>query len=293
MNYQEFIGSVTGILRESLPCETELNLVPVEKNNGVIMDGLTIRKKGQHVAPTIYLDSYYREYLSGRSVKNICDQILGCCEETDFMECFDTDFFTDYRKIKPTVVYKLIHYERNRSLLERIPHLPFLDLAIVFYCLLNDTPAGNATVLIHNSHLELWNISFQELYQDARKNAPRLLPAELKAMSEVLEELAGEQETAEIPMYVLTNTRRALGSACILYDEVLKSCAERIGEAFYLLPSSIHEMILLPDSAAIHAKELLAMVREINTTQVRDTEVLSDQIYYYSPDSGQISMLKD
>lgn len=74
MNYQEFIGSVTGFLRESLPCGTKLELLPLEKNNGVIMDGLSIRRQGQRIAPTIYMDAYYREYLDGRSLKYICDR---------------------------------------------------------------------------------------------------------------------------------------------------------------------------------------------------------------------------
>lgn len=295
MNYQEFVGSVTGFLRETLPCETELELVSMEKNNGVIMDGLTIRKKGQTVAPTIYLDSYYRDYLAGRSMQNICDRILDCCEDSSFLNEFDVNFFTDYRKIRPTVVYKLIHYEKNRELLERIPHLPFLDLAIVFYCLLTDTPVGNATVLIHNSHMKLWNISCSDLYQDAKRNALRLLPAEFKTMSEIICEISeGQEDTREsdVPMYVLTNIRRVLGAVCILYDGVLDSCASRIGSAYYLLPSSIHEMILIPEEVVLDAKELVSMVREINETQVRSTEVLSDQIYFYSPESRQISMIK-
>ena len=169
MDYQEFVGSVTGFLRESLPYGTELNLVPLEKNNGVILEGLSVRKKGHSMAPTIYLDSYYRDYLEGRSLKNIYDQILESCEDCSFMEQFDVDFFANYEKIRPTVVYKLIHYERNRELLEKIPHLPFLDLAIVFYCLLSNTPVGSATVLIHNSHMEMWNITCRTLYEDAKK----------------------------------------------------------------------------------------------------------------------------
>jgi len=296
MNYQEFVGSVTGFLRESLPCDTELNLVPLQKNNGVIMDGLSIRKKGQHVAPTIYLELYYKEYLAGRSLHHIYDQILECCEDLSFMERFDVDFFTDYEKIRPTIVYKLIHYEKNRELLERVPHLPFLNLAIVFYCLLNDTPVGNATVLIHNSHMQMWNITCSRLYEDAKNNTQRLLPAELKTMAEVIRELSEgleEPENKEVPMYVLTNSRRTLGAACILYEGMLELGRKTVGEAYYLLPSSVHEWILVPESVVTDRGELLSMVRDINVTQVRSTEVLSDQIYFYSPDSGQISLVEE
>lgn len=295
MNYQEFVGTVTGFLRESLPCGTKLEMLPLEKNNGVILDGLSIRRQGQKVAPTIYMDACYREYLGGRSLKGICDQILECCQETDFEGSFDADFFKDYRRVKATVVYKLVNAEKNRELLKKIPHLPYLDLAIVFYCLLTDTPVGSATVLIHNSHLKLWNVGCGELYRDARVNALRLLPARLSGMAEVIRELSGgveEPEETGVPMYVLTNTQKALGAACILYDGVLKSCADKIGEGFYVLPSSVHEVILVPASAAGDEQELTAMVRDINRTQVRDTELLSDNVYLYSPVSGKLSLIK-
>ncbi|HIT66191.1 MAG TPA: hypothetical protein IAB61_02970 [Candidatus Merdisoma merdipullorum] len=295
MNYQEFVGSVTGFLRESLPCGTKLEMIPLEKNNGVIMDGLSIRRQGQKVAPTIYMDAYYRDYLGGRSLKGICDQILECCEDKGFEERFDADFFTDYGKIRSTIVYKLINAEKNKDLLNRIPHLPFLDLAIVFYSLLLDTPMGNATVLIHNSHMKLWKTGCSDLYRDAKENVKRLLPARLESMSEVIYELTGGQERPEetgVPMYVLTNRSRAFGAACILYDGVLESCAERFGESFYMLPSSVHEVIMVPASAVGNEEELTSMVRDINRTQVRDTEILSDNVYLYSPVSGQFTLVK-
>ena len=300
MNYQAFKSSVTGFLLEALPDGTELSMTLMEKNNGVCMEGLSVRKQGRRVAPMIYLDSCYQDYLAGRSFPGICQQILECCEDCAFMERFDVDFFADYRKIQPTVVYKLINYEKNRELLEKIPHLPFLDLAIVFYCLLADTPVGNATVLIRNSHLKMWHITCGELYRDARDNSRRLLPAELRPMGEVLRELswepgnggAGEDGEDELPMYVLTNSRKSLGAASILYGGIMKACEARVGEAYYLLPSSIHEVIAVPVSAVPEAEELLAMVRDINATQVRNTEILSDNIYLYSPESGQLSLIE-
>ena len=98
---------------------------------------------------------------------------------------FDVDFFRNPERVRPTVVYKLIHYEKNKELLKEIPHLPFLDLAVVFYCLLTDTPVGHATVLIHNSHLELWGKNTSWLYKAARENTERLLPGKLVSMEDM------------------------------------------------------------------------------------------------------------
>lgn len=294
MNYQEFVGSVTGFLRESLPGGTRLQLIPLEKNNGIIMDGLSVRKEGKRVAPMIYLDSYYREYLDGRSLRGICDQILECCEDSDFEEHFDVDFFREPERVRPTVAYRLINYEKNRELLQEIPHLPFLDLAVVFYSLLTDTPVGHATVLIRNSHLELWGKNTSWLYEAAKENTEKLLPKRLVSMEDMIYELSeGKQEPeyAGIPMYVLTNSRKSFGAACLLYDGVLGECFRRLEESYYLIPSSVHEVILIPASAVGDSRELCALVQEMNRTQVRSTEVLSDTVYLYSEETRRLEMI--
>ena len=294
MNYQEFVGSVTGFLRESLPGGTRLQLIPLEKNNGIIMDGLSVRKEGKRVAPMIYLDSYYREYLDGRSLRGICDQILECCEDSDFEEHFDVDFFREPERVRPTVAYRLINYEKNRELLQEIPHLPFLNLAVVFYSLLTDTPVGHATVLIRNSHLELWGKNTSWLYEAAKENTEKLLPKRLVSMEDMIYELSEgrqEPEYAGVPMYVLTNSRKSFGAACLLYDGVLGECFRRLEESYYLIPSSVHEVILIPASAVGDSRELCALVQEMNRTQVRSTEVLSDTVYLYSEETRRLEMI--
>ena len=294
MNYQEFVGSVTGFLRESLPGGTRLQLIPLEKNNGIIMDGLSVRKEGKRVAPMIYLDSYYREYLDGRSLRGICDQILECCEDSDFEEHFDVDFFREPERVRPTVAYRLINYEKNRELLQEIPHLPFLDLAVIFYSLLTDTPVGHATVLIRNSHLELWGKNTSWLYEAAKENTEKLLPKRLVSMEDMIYELSeGKQEPeyAGVPMYVLTNSRKSFGAACLLYDGVLGECFRRLEESYYLIPSSVHEVILIPASAVGDSRALCALVQEMNRTQVRSTEVLSDTVYLYSEETRRLEMI--
>ena len=294
MNYQEFVGSVTGFLRESLPGGTRLQLIPLENNNVIIMDGLSVRKEGKRVAPMIYLDSYYREYLDGRSLRGICDQILECCEDSDFEEHFDVDFFREPERVRPTVAYRLINYEKNRELLQEIPHLPFLDLAVIFYSLLTDTPVGHATVLIRNSHLELWGKNTSWLYEAAKENTEKLLPKRLVSMEDMIYELSeGKQEPeyAGVPMYVLTNSRKSFGAACLLYDGVLGECFRRLEESYYLIPSSVHEVILIPASAVGDSRELCALVQEMNRTQVRSTEVLSDTVYLYSEETRRLEMI--
>ena len=120
-------------------------------------------------------------------------------------------------------MFKLINYEQNKNLLQKIPHIKILDLAIIFNCLVDADETGNATILIYNQHLSLWNITKDDLYHLAMKNTPALLTYELRDMSDVLIELmAGvpcnsmkEEFEYMVPMYVLSNKSKLNGSGCI------------------------------------------------------------------------------
>lgn len=291
MNYEEFVGSVTGFLKESLPGGTQLKRIRVEKNNGVALEGLSVRKEGQRIAPTIYLDAYYRDYKRGRSLARILEQILESCEDEEEITDFDVDFFADYKKVRSILVYKLVNRRKNEELLRDLPHLNFLNLSIVFYCLLSNRELGQMTVLVRNAHRRLWGVEVSELYRDAAANSRRLLREVLIPMEELLEE-PEEAEEIHTPLYVLTNENRSLGAACLLYEGVLKRCARRLGGDFYVLPSSVHEVILLPAVEELDEEELTKMVREINATQVKETEVLSDSIYLYLAEEERLVLVE-
>ena len=95
----------------------------------------------------------------------------------------------------------------------------------------------------------------------------------------------------KMPMYVLTNQQKLYGAACMLYPGVLKAFSEENGQDFYVLPSSVHEVILIPAEPGTNEALLREIVTEINRTQVAKDEVLADSIYYYSRNRDQIIWL--
>ena len=97
-------------------------------------------------------------------------------------------------------------------------------------------------------------------------------------------------ETKGYSMYILTNCIRNFGAAAVLYRDVLKNIGEYLKEDFYVLPSSIHEMIIVPDSSAPSWRETAMIVKEINETQVREEEVLSDIPYHYKRKEGRLRL---
>jgi hypothetical protein len=220
---------------------------------------------------------------------------------------FDVEFFADFEKVKGRIVYKLINYQKNQEILKEIPHRKIFDLAIVYYCLISNDSIGNATILIFNKHMDMWGVLEEELYSISERNTERLLGMEIKNMDDIMMEILqdsvdgrmGGEESRQVmesmkedgkrsPMYVLTNREKMNGAICILYSQVLNDFAQAIGNDLFILPSSIHEVILVPAEPGITKEELERMVKEVNETQVEEEEVLSNQVYFFSRRSGKI-----
>ncbi len=280
----------------------------VMKNNGVMLSGITMLQDDNNISPTIYLNQYYEAYESGEiTLRCIVDDVLDTYERNKVNQSVDMRFFMNYERIKDRIIFKLIHAERNEELLKDIPHIRYLDLAIVFQCLISDEMFGNATIMIHNAHLKIWEITEEELYKKAIKNTPKLQQYDIKTMRDVLCEMMRleELERKEIidreeylrelrdatPMYVLSNRTRVQGASCILYSDILRDFAAAIKSDFYILPSSIHEVILLPAQGDEDEEGLKNMVREVNETQVEREEVLSDSVYYYNRETRELSIV--
>ena len=297
MTYQEFKQNIIQTISESLGTGFKVALQDITKNNDTHLDGLTILAEQSNVSPTIYLNYYYEQYLHGKSISEIHHEILRTYHEHTPKNKIDISFFTDFQKAKKHIIFKLVNYERNRGLLKKVPHVRYLDLAIVFHCLLETPDSGYATILIHHPHLSFWDISQQELFELSMENTPKLLHYQLQNMADVLVNLFHEKnpdlldENLEpIPMYVLSNSSKLNGSGCILYKDLLADIAARLKSDFYIIPSSVHEVLLIPSQYAGRASELSLMVQEVNATQLSKEEILSDHVYYYSRLTGKITM---
>lgn len=284
MKYEEFKAALFTSLKERVGKEKTVSLHQVEKNNGVFLEALVLRKEKERIAPTIYIQQFYELHKKGMAIHEIVEHILKLDEEQKVDVDFSPESFENYEKARTRVYYKLVNYRMNRDMLLKIPHVKYLDLAVVFYYRLEEGRFEGATILIHNCNLEAWGINRRRLLEDAVMNTSRKLPYTFQSMEEVIAELTGEEEACggeEEIMYVLTNEKKYLGAAALLYPYVLNHIGKILKNNFYVLPSSIHECILVPDSGRYSRMELMSMVREVNESQVEEEEILSYEVYYY------------
>ncbi len=329
MNLEQFGNKICSALKEAMGTGYEIAFREVTKNNGVRLHGVIITGKESNVSPTVYIDELYEEFEAGRAIGDIVYDIL-CIYQKNAREInVDMDFFTQYAQAESRILYKLIHRESNDGLLGEIPYVAWNDLAIVFYYAFEDERFGKATILIKNSHLAMWGIDVPALYEAAKTNMLRLRPEELMPVRQLIQEFLEKNpcghpgvtriaapdgtgvtlasgtasasgsalmsDSASAPgtaMYVLSNCDRVFGASAMLYSGAMKRLAGELDRNLIILPSSVHEVILVPDDGITEKEFYREMVREVNDTQVEPEERLSYNVYYYDRVLGKISILE-
>lgn len=299
MEYENFVDTMRRKVEALSETGTKVIIMEVCKNNGVKKKGLMVKTKDCNMAPTVYLEEFYREYKKGKTLEEIAEAVVEVYRDNDTFRGFRIENFKDFEKMKSQLVFRVINYEKNAEILKDSPYIMFLDLAIVPYISFAVDESNWGSILVKNEHLDIWGITKENVMKIAAENTPKLMQPQIHKMEDTIRQLlvaGGGEETKEyvnlledmeeredkIPMYVLTNPKNLYGATCIVYNGVIEMFAEEMGEDIYILPSSIHEVILLPASKALSCAELKDMVREINMTQIPTEEVLSDHVYRFS-----------
>lgn len=295
-----------GSLKESLETSYIIEIHQVIKNNGIKLDGLTIRKENENMSPNIYLNSYFDMYLMGKPINCIMEDIA----KQYFMVRKDpgikVDNLLDFDAVREHIIIRLVNFEKNREVLENSPYKRFLDLAVTYRYMANHDEYGVASSLIRYDEFQHWGIDEDELYQIALLNTMREFPWHMESLAKVildclkkaipeeerdefdLEELENEQEN--VNMYVLSNDSSLNGASCILYESVIKNFAKEQDANIVILPSSIHEVILVPEQDNTNIGFLQNLVIDANQSAVGLIDLLSNSIYYYQLDKDEITI---
>ena len=319
MELQKFTEKTTKALMDYFGEGVEIKTHKVYKNNGILLHGICALQQGKNIAPTVYLNDFLHKYEEGVSFGEIIRSIVQFMENNQVVNNLDVDFFFEYESVRKRLVLRLIHKEKNKELLEQVPYLKFQDLAIVCHCIMVTEEIGNGSILIHKHHLEAWGVGEETLFQDAFENSPRVEHYSILKMSEMmknilkdsvkeqideictgdmiekenllditLEKMAREIEERNIPMYVLTNTKRYYGAASLVYPDMLDIIGNMLNDDFYILPSSVHEIIFVGRTNCVNSFVLNEMVLEVNRTQVEEEEWLSDHVYLYQRENHKL-----
>nr|WP_312216268.1 DUF5688 family protein [Clostridioides sp.] len=301
MTFNEYVETVKREIKDYLPEEykdviPEINVV--RKNNGEELTGLTLRGES-NICPNIYLNSFYDLHQEGMKVEDTMGQIGEIFQrEIKRTPQFNLEDFT-YNNIKDNLYYTVINAEKNEQLLQEIPHQKREDLAIVYRVNVSISEEGTGSILLNNAHLKLLGVDQRKVHDQAVRNMPQILPYTFENMNDIIAEMMGadieefEEMTGENVMWVLSNERKMQGAAYMFDEEVMSSIAEKLGGDFIVLPSSLHEVIILKEEENMDLEYIHGMVSEVNESQVEPEEVLSDAIYRYSSKDNKLSLIEE
>lgn len=292
MEFKEFVDMIVEGIPEYLH-QYDIDKIHIEnisKNNGITYTGLIIVLKGENLSPNIYLDYYYTLYNKGYSLEHILE-IVG--EDYRLAKTrIDKDSFEmpSTSSIEELLFIKLINYERNKELLSDCPYIPFFDLAITFRFLVKKDGKGIASGMVRNEDMKRWGINTAKLYNMAKENMLKMFPPKLSRLDTMLRENLGECPVMpdEACLYVLTNEQGINGASYMIYKDIISRFSDELGCSLYIIPSSIHEILILPSVCAMTKEELIEMVKEINLYVVSDLDFLSDNVYFYDREDEKI-----
>ena len=294
MEIKEFGKIMEEKVKELLGAEYLVEYSEVTKNNGNIWHALAIKKKDENIAPSLYIDNYFSRYNDGADVDMIAKELISLYKESAPGGIVDVDFFTDFSKVAEKLTFKLVNYEKNKNMLKGVPYKIFEDLALVPLCLIENKYIGTGSILIKNRHLEEWEVSFDELWENVFERAVINTPVKISGLLETIMGANKIDEELDLcgdlkHMYVLSNTSGNYGAAVIMYPGLLHDLSEKLDSDLIILPSSLHEVIVLAcGELNIEKKDLLAMVGEVNRSVLQSEDILSDNIYHYSASESKL-----
>lgn len=288
--FSKFTVDVIKAIEERFP-EAEVELRTVTKLNGIQLHGICANFHDGSAFPTVYLDQFFEE-CDGEVNETIIDKIQNIIKTHKIAAPFDISWFTDYDNVREKILVKIVNTKLNEEYLKTVPHRSFMDLSIIpVFHFPEDKPSfGKCTITITNKHLERWEVTVDEVISDAVTNTFCNLTPHIDSMFSVLAELnpsfAELELTEEEPQMYVAKTSDIHGANVMLFQDSLYKFAKSVNSDLYILPSSIHEVLIIPVTQAPPMEQLSLMVTEVNESELATEDILSDHVYYYSMDSG-------
>ena len=285
--------------------QVQCRVVETMKNNNVTRVGITFHDQGEKVGPVIYMEPYREAATDGRPMSEIMREIAGIASRSmDKTELIGSLDYGDYESVKEFLSVTLINGRDNRQMLSHMPHRQMEDLALVLE-LKFPMEEGIGSIKVSRELTELWAVDTDTLFAQAQENSLKAEPPSLQRMEDTMLSLAFGRDAVEnllenpapeeVPsqLYVLSNMSKNKGAAVLSYPGVLEKADQLFPKGFYILPSSIHELLIVPKSPEIDPRELGEMVRAVNRAEVAKEEQLSDRVYEYDREAGMIRQVPE
>lgn len=294
MDFNQFRKELEEIMIEKtkdIPGSIQFQMV---QKNGGPKHGIIFTPEGSSIGMTMYAEEGFKHYQAGRSLDKIAEDMAASMaahsnnlsEEINIEELF----------VPENIFPVLVPTKGNEGLLEEIPHIPFENLQIIFKFDLQSF-VGGGTANVPNHYMKKRGWDEQKLMEIAMNNPIyrdqiKTIPMEHFLFGlpdgKDMDDLSNIREH-EAPMIIVSNIAKFYGASAILNQEVMGRISDALQEDFYILPSSVHECIVVPKSMQ-PLEALQDMVQEVNRTEIAPEEWLSDDVYQFDSFTRKITM---
>ena len=294
MNYKDFKEKFIEDVKAKLSDQGTDVDITINKMNKLneSYEAMTVKPEGSNIGVNIAVDKLFKAMKSGASYEEVIDKaITSIVNGFANQPQFDIASLSDYSQMKEKLVMEVVSAETNKDMLKNVPHKNIEDMAVVYRFVIDSSNDSRATILATNKMVEHFGITPEQLHADAMENAPRIKPAEIKGMGEVIAEMMGVDKAEMDALYpgspedeqifVASVPDKVHGAGVLAYQGFMDQAAERVGGDFFILPSSIHEILIVPDNGKMGLSDLENMVRDVNATQVDPVDKLTDNVYHY------------
>ena len=290
MEYEKFKEQFVEDLKERLEAGGEkfsVDLNAVQKMNQNY-EAVTVKPEDAIIGVNLNMTEIYERYDRGMSYDTLVREVAEKADRAlHDRPDFNLEALQDYDHMKEMLSMEVVSAQRNAELLEKVPHKEIEDMAVVYRFVVDSGDDGRGSILITNQMLDNYGITAEQLHADALEFAPVMRPAVIQTMAETLLEMMGPEAKDMIPvlpddpLFVATVPDKIQGASVLAYEDFMEQAAERVGGDFYILPSSIHEILLVRDDGTFDINRLEDMVKEVNETQVAPEDLLTDSVYHY------------
>ena len=293
MDYETFKQYFEADIREKLEEKgyenVKINFDTIEKTNQKY-EAMSVVPEGSNVGVNFNIENSYAIFDDTDDYAGVlASATMLITEGLKNVPAFDLNTLLNYEKMKDKLSVEVISADTNKKLLENVPHDKIEDLAVVYRFVLESDRNERSSILITNAMINQMGVTPEQLREDALVNSPEIRPVIIKGMNDIMREMMGSEayemmgmpEDVNEKMYVATVVDMNSGAGVLAYQNFMDQAAEKLGGDFFVLPSSIHEILLIPDNGEMVVEELKSMVHEVNLTQVKPEERLTDSVYHY------------
>lgn len=280
MDFSEFTDYVKTHITEHLPPEyaaADIRLDEVQKMNERYT-GMTVRLEDNVSAPVVNMEMFYQQYQDDRSISDLMKDMADIVQ-MEPPASIDIESMKDYEQVKDKLFIRLNSAEGHEQIMAESPHRMEADLLMTYHIYIPDREGdgGFMSARITNDMMKEFGISQEQLHQDAVASTEQILKPKVQSMMEALTGIPEENPQ----MMVVTNEQGVLGASALFCNGIMDKAAEHMNGNYFVLPSSIHEMLVVPDNGNFNRTDLEAMVKEANRTVVEPSDRLSDAVYHY------------